>query len=108
MSISKLLESVMITEECVLSAIGSTEASSFSEFCEALGGDCPARGDKASWRELFQTLRGLEEAGCVVIERDDRSIRSLLLTQAGANRVRSSSQAPPARPARSPSPFEDW
>jgi len=75
------------TEDQILSAIGSTEPSSFSEFCRALS-DCPARGDTAAWREVFAALEWCEHQGWVVIERSGRSIESLILTKAGANKIR--------------------
>jgi DNA-binding transcriptional ArsR family regulator len=74
-------------EDSVLSAIGSTEPSSFSEFCRALK-DCPMKGDVAGWREVFETLERLERQGLVVVERQGRSIESLILTDTGADRIR--------------------
>ncbi len=74
-------------ENAVLAAIGSTEPSTFNEFCRELK-DCPSRGDKDAWRELFATLEWLEHQGFVKIERAGRSIESLILTDDGAARVR--------------------
>ena len=74
-------------EDIVLAAIGSTEPSTFNEFCRALK-DCPIKGDTAGWREVFATLEWLEHQGLVVIERSGRSIESLILTGAGADRIR--------------------
>ena len=74
-------------EDNVLAAIGSTESSSFNEFCRSLK-DCPRKGDTAGWREVFATLEYLEHQGLVAIERDGRSIESLILTDAGADRIR--------------------
>lgn len=74
-------------EDNILAAIGSTEPSSFSEFCSGLK-DCPTKGDKAGWREVFSTLDTLERSGFVVIGRNGRSIESLILTDAGADRIR--------------------
>jgi hypothetical protein len=74
-------------EDNILSAIGSTEPSTFSEFCRALK-DCPIKGDTAGWREVFATLEWLEHQKLVVIERSGRSIESLILTDAGADRIR--------------------
>lgn len=74
-------------EDVVLAAIGSTEPSSFSEFCRALK-DCPMKGDREGWREVFATLEWLEHQGLVTIERSGRSIESLILTDAGADRIR--------------------
>jgi hypothetical protein len=74
-------------EDNILAAIGSTEPSSFSEFCRALK-DCPAKGDTAAWREVFATLEWLEHQKLVIVERNGRSIESLILTEAGADRIR--------------------
>jgi len=75
-------------EDGILAAIGSTEPSTFNEFCRSLK-DCPAKGDTAAWRELFATLEWLEHQQLVRIERSGRSIESLILTDAGADRIRS-------------------
>ena len=74
-------------EDNILAAIGSTESSSFNEFCRALK-DCPRKGDTAGWREVFARLESLERQGLVEIERNQRSIESLILTDAGADRIR--------------------
>jgi hypothetical protein len=74
-------------EDVVLAAIGSTEPSSFNEFCRALK-DCPRKGDTAGWREVFATLEWLEHQKLIVIDRKGRSIESLILTDAGADRIR--------------------
>jgi hypothetical protein len=74
-------------EDNILAAIGSTEPSSFNEFCSGLK-DCPAKGDREGWREVFATLEWLERQKLVVIERSGRSIESLILTDAGADRIR--------------------
>lgn len=50
--------------------------------------DCPMKGDTAGWREVFATLEWLEHQRLVVIERSGRSIESLILTDAGADRIR--------------------
>jgi hypothetical protein len=76
-----------MNEDDVLAAIGSTEPSTFNEFCRALK-DCPVKGDTAGWREVFATLEWLEHQKLVVIERNGRSIESLILTDAGADRIR--------------------
>lgn len=75
-------------EETILAAIGSQEPSTFNEFLRALGDDCPERGDKDGWRELFAALEYSERSGLVEIERVQRKIDSLILTEAGAARVR--------------------
>jgi hypothetical protein len=76
-------------DDTILSAIGSQEPSSFSEFCRGLRSDMPERGDTKGWRELFQALESLESRKLIVIDRVDRSIDSLILTDAGADIVRS-------------------
>lgn len=76
-----------MNEDKILAAIGSTESSSFNESCRALK-VCPAKGDTAGWREVFETLNDLERRGLVVIEREERRIESLILTDAGADRIR--------------------
>lgn len=42
-------------EDNILAAIGSTEPSTFGEFCRGLK-ICPAKGDRDGWRELFAAL----------------------------------------------------
>lgn len=71
----------------ILAAIGSTEATTFSEFCHAYA-DCPEKGEREAWRELFDALRELERDGLAEVERAGRNIQSLMLTDAGADRVR--------------------
>lgn len=85
-----------MTTDTILGAIGFTEPSSFGEFCGALGADCPEKGDRDAWRELFSTLNGLAAEGLVEIERDGRNIESIVLTEAGANYIRGKKDA--ARP----------
>lgn len=74
-------------EIAILAAIGSTEPSTFAEFCRSYK-DCPAKGDTAAWREVFATLEWLEHQKMVIIERENRRIESLILTDEGAARVR--------------------
>ena len=76
----------MINEETILSAIGSTEETSFSEFCQALGDDIP--DEKAEWAKLFRTLRELERHGFVDITEAGGKVYSMILTEPGAARVR--------------------
>lgn len=82
-----------MTQETILAAIGSTEETSFNEFCRALGGDCPESGDKDGWREVFDHLRVLERHGFIEVSRVEGKIDSMILTEAGANRVREHSHA---------------
>lgn len=72
-----------MTSAQVLSAIPSTEPATFNEFLRALGGDFD--GD---WRELFQTVEFLENAGLVEVERLNGRIDTLILTEAGVAQVR--------------------
>lgn len=72
----------------LLAAISSSEPATFSEFCHALGGDCPERGDKEEWAELFVLINDAEALGLVDVERDGRNTESLQLTEAGASAVR--------------------
>jgi hypothetical protein len=69
----------------VLSAIGTTESSDFNELCQGLGDDCPAKGDTAAWREDFALIRDGELLNLIKVEREGRSIKSLILTSAGTN-----------------------
>ena len=78
-------------DEKILSAIGSTEETSFSEFCQALGGDCPEGRDE--WREMFQTLRRLEDEGLIDVSKLDGKIDGMILTEAGADRIRAKMDA---------------
>lgn len=73
-------------EETILAAIGSTEETTFSEFCNALAGDCPEGKDE--WREMFSTLRQLERDGWIEVSKTDGKIDGLILSEAGANRIR--------------------
>ncbi len=71
----------MISDNVVLAAIGSTEESDFGEFCRGLGSDCPQKGDKAEWSDLFQQLNRLEQTGFVTISRAGRNIDAMILTE---------------------------
>lgn len=77
-----------MTDETVLAAIGSTEETTFNEFCNALAGDCPDAGDRDGWRAVFNFLRLLEQHGFVEISRTGGKIDTMMLTEAGANRIR--------------------
>ena len=65
----------------LLSAIGSTEPSTFNEICQGLGDYCPA--DKQEWREFFHELRSAEKEGLVTVERTGDTIDSVMLTESG-------------------------
>lgn len=90
----------MIDEHDVLAAISFKSATGFSEFCSALN-DCPERGDREGWRELFSLLNKCERNGFVIIERDGRNIESLQLTDAGAARFREGRHIRPLKPGES-------
>lgn len=81
----------MLNDEIILSAIGSTEASSFNEFCGALDRHCPE--ERSEWAQLFKAVRKLEAAGFIEITRDGKDIEGLQLTDAGANRIRDKKDA---------------
>lgn len=72
----------------LLVAIPSTEPATFSEFCRALGDDCPERGDKEEWADLFDTINQAENLGLIEVDRNGRNTESLQLTEAGAAKVR--------------------
>jgi hypothetical protein len=78
-----------LTIDAILSAIGSTEPSTFGEFCNALGDDCPASGDKNGWRAVLSFISLGERSGFITVDRVGGKIDSLLLTRQGADRVRS-------------------
>lgn len=78
----------------LLNVIPSTEPSRFFDVVRYLGPDEPERGDKAAWRELFQTIGSMERQGLVVIERDrGNRIESLQLTDEGAALARETRRA---------------
>lgn len=73
-------------DDKVLMCIGSTEETSFNEFCQALAGDCPEGRDE--WREMFKTLSRFENEGLIGVSKLDGKIDGLILTEAGASRIR--------------------
>jgi hypothetical protein len=73
-------------DDKVLAAIGSTEETSFNEFCQALADGCPDGRDE--WREMFARLRRLENEGLIEVSKLDGKIDGLILSEAGANRIR--------------------
>jgi hypothetical protein len=77
----------MLNIDDVLAAIGATEPSDFNEFCRGLK-DCPAKGDTAGWREVFNILRQLEADQLVEVSRTGKTIDTMQLTEAGAARAR--------------------
>jgi len=76
----------------ILSCIGSTEPTTFPEFLWGYE-DKPEKGDKQGWSELFGALEWLEHQGQIEIARGSgpgrRMIDTMILTEAGAARVRS-------------------
>lgn len=70
----------------LLKAISSTEATTFSELCLGLGENKPEAKDE--WRELFIALEELEKQELVEVDRKNGKIETLMLTEAGADRIR--------------------
>jgi hypothetical protein len=77
----------LMTTDTILAAIGSTECSSFNDFCSGLGADRPEAGDRSGWREVFSLLGECEREGLVEVERVEGKIETLVLTEAGAAQV---------------------
>lgn len=71
----------------LLNAIGSTEPTTFSELCDALGPDKPEKDDKRAWYILFELIRRAEEDGDIVVDRDGRTLNSVMLTADGVARL---------------------
>jgi hypothetical protein len=74
-------------EILILRAIGTQECS-FLEFLRGLGSECPDRGDKQAFYQLFRQLDQLETEGDVTISRFGRNIEGMILTEQGVARVR--------------------
>lgn len=72
----------------ILSAIASTEETTFNEFCSAYP-DTPEPGNKPEWRALFDALRDLERRSYIEITRTNNKIDGMILTESGANLIRS-------------------
>lgn len=77
-----------MNRDILLRAIGSTEASTFQEFCSALGEHCPAKGDRTGWASLFGALDEMQREVLVSVVRKDGKIEALRLTAEGAKRAR--------------------
>lgn len=76
----------------LLKAIGSQEESSFGEICNALGSDCPERGDRDAWREFFSLIRKAKGAGLIdTFEDSNGKFEAAILTEAGVAKVRGAS-----------------
>lgn len=73
-------------KEEILLAIGFTEASTFGEFCGALGDKKPS--NKGEWRVLFQNLSTYQAEGLVEVIREGGDIATLQLTERGANMLK--------------------
>lgn len=50
--------------------------------------DIPAKGDKEEWADLFDCISAAENLGLVEVERNGKLIESLILTEAGAVKVK--------------------
>lgn len=72
----------------LLTLIGSTEPTTWREFCVDLQDDRPDKGDKAGWREIFEGLEFLEKSDLITIERRNGVIEQMQLTSLGAERAR--------------------
>lgn len=81
-----------LTEEelKLLSIVGSTEPSTFFEFCNGLRNIdlIPEKGDKVGWSQLFRCVNDLERREYVTVKRLKGRIESIQLTQKGADSVR--------------------
>ena len=79
-----------MTIDSLLQCIGSTEESSFGEVCQALGDDKPA--DRSEWGAFFRSVEDLERQGLIEVSRVNGKIDSMILTEAGAARVRTNNK----------------
>lgn len=71
----------------ILEAIPSTEPATFGEFCRAYD-DCPEKGDREGWAEVFDKLNTLENLDLIEVERANDRIQTLILTDAGVQRLK--------------------
>lgn len=72
----------------VLAATGFCEPSSFAEFCQALGAECPEKGDTSAWRQVWCIVGGLADDGYLTVKKNGRLTESLQLTVAGRDYIR--------------------
>lgn len=72
----------------ILTSVGSTEPTSFLEMLRAMGDEAPEKGDKAGYRELFQTIDALEQSGLMTVSRLNGRFEAAQLTDLGAERAR--------------------
>lgn len=70
----------------ILTAISSTEPSSFSEILSGLNGDRPQ--EKSEFRTFFETIRALESAELIEVDWTGDRLNSAILTPLGAERAR--------------------
>lgn len=70
----------------ILTAISSTEPSSFSEILSGLNGDRPQ--EKSEFRSFFETIRALESAELIEVDWAGDRLNSAILTPLGAERAR--------------------
>lgn len=68
--------------QLILKSVGSTEETTFNEFCQALQTDKPS--EKSQWRELFQAIDQMEKEELIEVERTNGKIDTLILTPSGA------------------------
>lgn len=78
----------------ILSVIGYTEPSTFSELCNGLRtlAICPEKGDKTGWSVLFRKLGEFKTGNLVAIVMEGRNMKLFQLTQLGADKVRAYSE----------------
>lgn len=74
----------------LLSVIWSTEEMTFFDLCSALRriDECPVKGDKAGWANLFRWLGDMEVGGWILVDRIKSKLESLILSDQGADAVR--------------------
>lgn len=74
----------------ILSVIGSTEPSTFFEFCNGLRrlNICPEKGDKAGWKQLFVKINEFGADGLIKQWKSGNNIEKIQLTKEGADKVR--------------------
>lgn len=70
-----------------LNCIGSTEETTFGELCQALGDDCPEKGDRQGWASLFKTIKDAERAGLIEVSRSEGGIDGIILTPDGKDMI---------------------
>lgn len=71
----------------LLQAIGSTEPSTFGEFCGEYP-DTPAGGDRDGWRKVMRQIRIAEEQGYLEVKQTGNNIDSLQVTASGLSYIK--------------------